>query len=161
MKAVIIIGTSKHSYTNTKIASIIKSIVEDATVIELENLPNDYIHSFLTPNFEFKEEFHEPIFQADKVFIICPEYNRSIPGPLKMFIDGSGWPSLFNGKEIYSIVAAGGIGDMSTLEHLESVMKFMGSDVKDGILLRHTMKTINDEETEYKIKDFILSAIQN
>jgi putative NADPH-quinone reductase len=45
----------------------------------------------------------------DKILMIVPEWNRSIPYTLKSLIDNSGWPSEFKGKEVWMIGTSGGI----------------------------------------------------
>jgi len=67
----------------------------------------------------------------DKVLMIVPEWNRSIPYTLKSLIDNSGWPSQFKGKEVWMIGTSGGLGgNMIGISHLTDILDYIGAKVK-------------------------------
>ena len=77
-------------------------------------------------------EFREKIAAADAVLIVTPEYNYSIPGPLKNAIDWASRPPSqpFDGKPIAIMGASlGSIGTARAQYHLRQVFVFMNGMV--------------------------------
>ena len=58
----------------------------------------------------FDEVSNDALKGYDKIVMIVPEWNRSIPFTLKQMIDNAEWPSLLKNKDIYLIGTSGGIG---------------------------------------------------
>jgi chromate reductase len=78
-------------------------------------------------------QFRDKIASADAILIASPEYNYSIPGPLKNAIDWASRPpdQPFDGKPIAIMGASpGGIGTARGQYHLRQVFVFM-----NGMLL--------------------------
>lgn len=75
----------------------------------------------------------EYLLPAGKYFIISPEYNGSIPGVLKLFLDAVSirqYKATFKGKKVgLAGVASGRAGNLRGMDHLTSIMHHVGSDV--------------------------------
>lgn len=70
------------------------------------------------PNLD-QERFRRTLDDADAVLIVTPEYNHSLPGPLKVLIDSAS--SEWNGKPV-AFVSYGGIsGGLRAVEHLRGI----------------------------------------
>ena len=77
---------------------------------------------------EVDEEYLKQDF--DKIVMIVPEWNGSIPYTLKKMIDESGWPSQLKDKDIYLIGTSGGIGgNMRGISHLTDILHYCNSNV--------------------------------
>tara|TARA_R110000787_G_scaffold285493_2_gene401397 strand:+ start:841 stop:1206 length:366 start_codon:yes stop_codon:yes gene_type:complete len=78
----------------------------------------------------FDAQHGEDLIEYDKIVMIVPEWNRSIPFMLKQMIDNSGWPSTLKNKDIYLIGTSGGIGgNMLGISHLTDILHYVGSNV--------------------------------
>jgi NAD(P)H-dependent FMN reductase len=76
------------------------------------------------------DEGHIPFEDYDKVVMVVPEWNGSIPFTLKQMIDNSGWPSALKNKDIYLIGTSGGIGgNMRGISHLTDILHYVGANV--------------------------------
>ncbi len=67
---------------------------------------------------------------TQKYIFIIPEYNGSIPGTLKAFIDASDIPACFYGKKACLIgVAAGRAGNLRGMDHFTNILNHIKIDV--------------------------------
>ena len=65
----------------------------------------------------------------EKFIFICPEYNGSIPGVLKSFIDCTNY-KLYKSKKISLVgLSSGRAGNLRGLDHLTSILHHLGSEV--------------------------------
>jgi len=73
------------------------------------------------------------IIPSTKIVFILPEYNGGMPGALKLFIDACSTykkDENFMNKKVAMIgVAAGRAGNLRGMEHLTSIMNYMGAVV--------------------------------
>lgn len=75
------------------------------------------------PILELQEQY---FVQAEKFVFIFPEYNGSIPGVLKLLIDGLDPKLSFKGKKASMIgLATGRAGNLRGLDHLASILQHM------------------------------------
>lgn len=97
----------------------------------------------------------------DKILMIVPEWNRSIPYTLKSMIDNSGWPSELKGKEVWMIGTSGGIGgNMIGLSHLTDVLDYVGAKVKRPKVYIEYIKDFDREGPQgMATQDMILEII--
>jgi chromate reductase, NAD(P)H dehydrogenase (quinone) len=111
----------------------------------------------------------ESIASVDAVLFVTPEYNRSIPGPLKNAIDWASRPwgdNSFTRKPSAVIGASvGAIGTAVAQQHLRSVLGFCNSpqmnapeayvQFKPGLFT--DTGEVTDESTAQFLRDFIQS----
>jgi chromate reductase len=93
------------------------------------------------------QRFRDKIASADAVLIATPEYNYSIPGPLKNAIDWASRPPSqpFDGKPIAIMGASpGGIGTARSQYHLRQVFVFL-----NGMLLNRPEVMIASAHTKF------------
>ncbi|MCK5278845.1 MAG: NAD(P)H-dependent oxidoreductase, partial [Cyclobacteriaceae bacterium] len=91
----IIVGTNRKDSVSQQIArqyaEILKELGVESNILNLMDLPIDYIYSALYENIGKNEQFNRmrSLMNHSKKFVfIIPEYNGSFPGVLKAFIDG-------------------------------------------------------------------------
>jgi NAD(P)H-dependent FMN reductase len=98
----------------------------------------------------------------DKILMIVPEWNRSIPYTLKSLIDNSGWPSKFKGKEVWMIGTSGGIGgNMIGISHLTDILDYIGAKVKRPKVYIEHIKDFDREGAQgMATQDMIIDVIK-
>jgi len=77
----------------------------------------------------FNKWSQELIQACEKILFIVPEYNGSMPGILKLFIDGVS-PKDFHGKKSVLIgVSAGRAGNLRGMDHLTDILHYLQVEV--------------------------------
>ena len=98
----------------------------------------------------------EKINQADGLIIVCPEYNGSMPGALKYFIDHWSYPASFEYRPVAFIGLGGKFGGLRPVEHLQQVFGYRNgfifplrvfltdifTGLKDGKLVNPTLQDL-------------------
>ncbi len=133
----IILGTNRKNSVSKLIAlqyqQILKEKGADSEILELEDLPADFIETALYENNGKNEEFnqfHQRVSQGKKFVFIVPEYNGSFPGVLKTFIDGMTYPNNFRNKKAALVGLSSGIGGGGiALSHLTDIFHYLGMHV--------------------------------
>ncbi len=92
----------------------------------------------------------------EKILIVVPEYNASIPGILKLVIDCAD-PEIFKNKRIaLTGVATGRGGNIRGLNHLTEIFHYLKAEVYSNKLPISMIRSLLDEEMnlldEYTIK---------
>ena len=136
-KILIISGTNRSEALSPTIASIYASLIKEegleADIIDLRDLPVDFIATALYGNAGKNEEFNilrRKMTDAKKLVFIVPEYNGSFPGVLKAFIDGLEYPDCFMGKKAAMVgVSAGMLGSSHAMSHLTDILNYCGTHV--------------------------------
>ena len=133
----IVVGTNRNDSVSGKIAKYYKRLIENegaqARIIDLKDLPHDFINSALYDNAGKNEAFNpfrEAMLNAKKFVLIVPEYNGSFPGVLKAFIDGLQYPDTFSNKKCALVGLSSGIqGAGLALSHLTDILNYCGTHV--------------------------------
>ncbi|UOQ74771.1 NADPH-dependent FMN reductase [Hymenobacter cellulosilyticus] len=131
----IIAGTNRPASRARRIANIYAALLEemgaDYQILDLADLPGDFTISALYDNTGKHEAFNKLVRQAesaDKLVFIVPEYNCSIPGVLKSFIDGLPYPGGIRGKKAALVgLSAGTQGGLLALSHLTDILMYLGT----------------------------------
>lgn len=133
----IIVSTNRKNAVSEKIAliyqQILESLGEASEIINLSDLPNDFVFTALYEFSGKNEEFnkiHRQVKSGEKYVFIVPEYNGSFPGILKSFIDGMTYPNSFRNKKCALVGISSGIGGGSiALSHLTDIFNYLGMHV--------------------------------
>lgn len=133
----IISGTNRRDAKSPIIAQIyseeLSRLGARAEVIDLRELPHDFVFSALYENAGKNESFNimrSKVTAADKFVFIVPEYNGSFPGVLKAFIDGQEYPGGFRGKKCALLgLSSGDQGGVHALSHLTDIFNYCGMNV--------------------------------
>jgi len=133
----IISGTNRKAAKSLAIAKIysqaLKDHGEEAEVIDLGKLPNDFVFTALYDEAGKNENFNvfrEKMAEGKKFVFIVPEYNGSFPGVLKSFIDGLEYPHSFKGKKCALLgLSSGDQGAGPALSHLTDIFHYCGMHV--------------------------------
>ncbi|MEQ9404494.1 MAG: NAD(P)H-dependent oxidoreductase [Cyclobacteriaceae bacterium] len=133
----IVCGTNRKNSSTRKVVSFYEEILQskgqETSILNLEDLPEDFIRSALYENEGKNEEFNtfqERVDNCEKLVFITPEYNGSFPGVLKAFIDGMRFPGTFEGKKCALVgISSGTQGAALAMSHLTDIFNYLGMNV--------------------------------
>lgn len=133
----IIASTNRKNSISRQVANRLSSDLttrgSDNKIIDLRDLPHDFIESCLYENSGANENFNpvrELISQCDKLFFVIPEYNGSFPGILKVFVDGLKFPEGVKGKKAALIgISSGTQGSALAMSHFTDILNYLGCAV--------------------------------
>ncbi len=130
-KLAILVGSLRKDSHNLKLAKALAALGQDSfesQILQIGDLPlfnQDLEASFPAPATRLKNE----IAAADAVLFVTPEYNRSLPAPLKNAID---WASRPYGKNSFAGKPAavcgtspGAIGTACSQQHLKPILGYL------------------------------------
>lgn len=129
----VIVGSLRKASWNRKIALTLMKLAPaslDMQIIEIDQLPiyNQDLDDEGHPPKQWTD-FREQMKKVDGVLFATPEYNRSIPSPLKNVIDVGSRPygkSIWSGKPAAVISASpGAIGGFGANQHLRQTFVFL------------------------------------
>lgn len=133
----IIAGTNRKNSKSRVVSNIYQGILsglgEESTILDLANIPADFIVSALYENSGKNSDFNkyrQAIERSSKFVFIVPEYNGSFPGVLKAFIDGLKYPDSFIGKKCALVgISSGAQGGGLAVSHLTDIFNYCGMHV--------------------------------
>ena len=127
----VIVGSLRKDSFNRKMANALRELAPASLkleIVEIGQLPLYNQDLDADPPAAWKE-FRARIKKADGVLFVTPEYNRSIPAPLKNAIDVGSRPygqSAWDGKPTAIVsVSPGGIGGFGANHHLRQSFVFL------------------------------------
>ena len=101
--------------------------------LDLTDLPTDFLNVALYEQAGQHPEFNAfiaPLAQSPKLVVFAPEYNCSIPGALKVFIDALPYPGGVRGKTAALVsLSSGSQGGGPALSHLTDILMYLGTSV--------------------------------
>ena len=167
-----IISATNRSNSNTlKIAKCYEELMKNQGVVpkllSLESLPIDIAFNELygKRSQEFQKIETEFIIPANKFVFIVPEYQGSIPGILKVFLDALPPDQNRNKKAVLIGISTGRAGNLRGMDHLTTILHYLGIHVHpnkqpisqvanlldlDGkIKDENTLKVLNKQITDF------------
>ena len=127
---VLITGTNRKASKSSVMARCLSLIYDEMgienKVLELNELPPE---TFSPDAYIVKPpkvlEFTQDILNASGLVVVTPEYNGSMSGALKLFIDLLPFPESFEGRPVcYVGLASGQFGALRPVEHLQQVFGY-------------------------------------
>lgn len=115
---------------------------EKVSLLPLESIPHDWFHADMyekdQQSASLRDLQDEYILAASKFLFVVPEYNGSIPGALKLFLDACSirqYQTNFKNKKAAMIgVATGRAGNLRGIDHLTSILHHMGTLIMPAYL---------------------------
>ncbi len=127
---VILSGTNRPGSNTRKVTGHVeatyKSLGVETQLLDLAHLPPEIFSpdSYAGKPAAFKK-FTDAILVADGVVIVTPEYNGSVPGILKYFIDMLPFPESFEQRPVCFVGLAAGIwGALRPVEQLQAIFGY-------------------------------------
>ncbi|RZL02267.1 MAG: NADPH-dependent oxidoreductase [Hymenobacter sp.] len=133
----LLVGTSRPQSRTRRVAEFYASLLDELGAayqfLDLVDLPADFLSAALYHNAGKHADFNQlaaPLDHSERVVIFAPEYNCSIPGALKAFIDALPYPGGLRGKKAALVsLSSGGQGGLLALSHLTDILFYLGSNV--------------------------------
>jgi chromate reductase len=126
----IIVGTNRSGSVSAQVAAFVAKVYDELgvnnRVLDIADLPPETF----SPNAYVEKpplvvEFTEQILASSGLFVVTPEYNGSMPGALKLFIDMLPFPESFEDRPVsYIGISAGQFGGLRPVEHLQQVFGY-------------------------------------
>ena len=126
----LVTGTNRKSSKSSVMARCLSKIYDELgvenKVLELDQLP---LETFSPDAYRDKPqkvlEFTQDILNSSGLVVVTPEYNGSMSGALKLFIDLLPFPESFEGRPVcYVGIASGQFGALRPVEHLQQVFGY-------------------------------------
>lgn len=169
-KVAVLVGSLRRDSYSRKTAKALIGLAPDSLrckIVEIGDMPlyNEDLEKKSPP--ESWQRFRKKIKDADAVLFVTPEYNRSIPAPLKNAVDVGSRPygnSAWDGKPGAVVgVSPGAIGGFGANQHLRQTFVFMNVKVmqQPEAYIGGANKLFNDrdeltnESTKGFLKDFM------
>lgn len=147
---------------------------ETVKLLSLESIPHDWFHPDMYEKGQQSPSLHELqdeyIGAATKFMIISPEYNGSIPGALKLFLDAvsvRNYTTNFRNKKAALVgVATGRAGNLRGIDHLTGILHHMGTIIMPSYLpisrIGHLTEegTILDADTLKVMEQFAINFLK-
>ena len=131
----LIVGTNRPGSNTRLIAAQIEEIYRELKtplkVLDLAQLPPEVFHpsSYAEKPAAFKP-FADAVLQASGLIVVTPEYNGSLPGVLKYFIDMLEFPESFEHRPVCFVgLAAGMWGALRPVEQLQAIFGYRNAYV--------------------------------
>jgi len=128
----VISGTNRPNSVTELVADVYNSILGNKQVqhkyLKLTQVPHSFLHDTMYGERMggFKGIQDNYIKTSSKFIIIAPEYNGSIPGFLKLFIDACEVKPCYHGKKAcLTGVASGRAGNVRGMDHLTNILNHL------------------------------------
>lgn len=162
----IVVGTNRKNSVSREVANYYQSILAsksaDSQIVDLVDLPNDFIQTALYENNGNNAAFNllrEKVQSSDKLVFIVPEYNGSFPGILKAFIDGLKYPEGVRDKKAALVgISSGAQGAVFAMSHLTDIFNYLGMHV---LAIKPKLAGIEGNFVEGKITNSLYNQILN
>jgi NAD(P)H-dependent FMN reductase len=151
MRITLIAGSNRTAATSTQLLRYIETILKaqaqqvTVTFLDLAELP---LPLFTPDNWNFHPNARrviEAIVDADGLILATPEYHGSISGALKNALDYV-QPSQVGGKAVLSASAAGGPLGVSSLTHLQTIVRNLhGINSSEWISIGYGSNTFGED----------------
>jgi chromate reductase len=129
----IINSTNRENNKSQLVANHYQSVLNSKNItnqlVSLQNIPFNFF-DLNNKNEEYIKWQIDFLHHEDKLIFIVPEYNGSIPGILKMFIDSVDIKNCFYGKKAALVgLSDGRNGNLRGLDHLTGILNYVKINV--------------------------------
>jgi chromate reductase len=133
----IVVGRNRPGSKSREVAEFYENLLEEfgekSQILDLAELPDNFIVSALYGNSGKNEKFNairKEMENVNKYVFILPEYNNSVPGVFKAFIDGLSYPNALLNKKCALVGISDGVaGNTIGLSHITDIFNYLGMHV--------------------------------
>lgn len=164
----IISGTDRPDSNTLKVAKYIQAIYrnlgEDVEIMDLKDM-KVHLHENLQygkPS-EGIRPYMEKVVQSDGLIVVCPEYNGSMPGILKYFIDHLKYPDSFEFRPVCFVGLGGMFGALRPVEHLQQIFGYRNAYVyPERVFIMNVFKVLSTDGQvqDEMIKQLLVKQVQ-
>ncbi len=153
----LIVGTNRPGSNTRKVAAQLEEIYAELKVplhvLDLAKLPPEI---FAPTSYAEKPKsfqlFADTVLQSAGLHVVTPEYNGSVPGVLKYFIDMLKFPESFEAKPVcFTGLSAGIWGALRPVEQLQAIFGYRNAHIYSARVFMPQIHNLLD--TSGKIKD--------
>ena len=149
----ILSGTNRPQSRSLEVSKIVqkmyKDIGQDSKIVPLCELPLSELSGshYAEEKPKAISDRIDELMQAEGLVVICPEYNGSMPGALKYFIDHWKYPESFEHRPVCFIGLGGMFGGLRPVEHLQQIFGYRNAFIyPDRIFLINVWGELKDGE---------------
>ena len=147
----ILSGTDRPGSRSFEVSKILqglyKDLGQDTKIINLSELPLNSLSGehYATEKPEAIAGAVDELLNAEGLVVVCPEYNGSMPGALKLFIDHWKYPDSFEHRPVAFVGLGGLFGGLRPVEHLQQVFGYRNAFIyPDRIFLMNVWNILKD-----------------
>lgn len=160
----IISGTNRPQSKTSEVCKILQALYkEEGEQVEVIDLAKVGLSEVSGAHYSENQplamqEAIKKVTQADGIIVVVPEYNGSMPGALKYFIDHWKYPDTFEFRPICLVGLGGRFGALRAVEHLQGVFGYRNGFIyPERVFLTEIGKTLIDGEIK---NPFILNLLK-
>lgn len=138
MKITLVSGTNRPGSNTRKVVSHVARLYAElgqpVEILDLAELPPEIFHpsSYASKPASFAR-FSDAVLASDGLHVVTPEYNGSVPGVLKYFIDMLKFPESFEHRPVaFTGLGAGMWGALRPVEQLQAIFGYRNAFVFPG-----------------------------
>ncbi len=126
----ILVGTDRAGSNSKKVALLIqdryRQVGDDVGLIDLHSVSKGFSGGSQYGNVTEPalREATQLVETSDGLIVVVPEYNGSMPGILKLFIDHLKYPDAFEHRPVCFVGIGGMFGGLRPVEHLQQVFGY-------------------------------------
>lgn len=151
----IISGTNRPNSRSLAVAKVIQEIYrqqgESTDIIDLCKVPLSLIDgsNYGNNNPPELDAVIDKVNNSDGLIVVCPEYNGSLPGALKYFIDHWKFPDSFEFRPVAFVGLGGRFGGLRPVEHLQQVFGYRNAFIyPERVFLIDVWSLMKDNQIE-------------
>lgn len=166
----IIAGTDRPGSSTLKLSKYIqgiyKNLGEDVEIIDLVEV-KEFLHT--GPHYGKDDPgiktYLDKIAQSEGLIMVCPEYNGSMPGVLKCFIDHWRFPESFEYRPVCFVgLSAGMFGGLRPVEHLQQIFGYRNAFMfpeRVFIMASHKVLNADGDVQDEAVKSLLIQQAKN
>jgi chromate reductase, NAD(P)H dehydrogenase (quinone) len=162
----LVVGTNRPGSNTRKVAAHIEEIYAELKVplrvLDLAQLPPEIFHptSYAQKPASF-QPFADGVLQSSGLHVVTPEYNGSVPGVLKYFIDMLKFPESFERRPVcFTGLAAGIWGALRPVEQLQAIFGYRNAHIYPERVFMPQINNLLDANGRLKDAD-LLKRLRN
>lgn len=161
----IISGTDRPGSNTLKISKYIQSLYaqlgEHVEILDLQQMkPTLHADLHYGKPSDDMQSYVSKVLASEGLIVVCPEYNGSMPGILKYFIDHMKFPESFEFRPVCFVGLGGMFGALRSVEHLQQIFGYRNAFIyPERVFMMNVFKTVNSDGqvTDELMKSLLLS----
>lgn len=159
----LLVGTDRPGSRSEQVAQFIKPLYEnegqEVKIMRLEDLGLQSLQGshYGAEKPDKVASAVSELLESDGLVVICPEYNGSMPGALKYFIDHWKYPNSFEHRPVAFIGLGGRFGGLRPVEHLQQVFGYRNAFIyPDRIFITNVWDVLKKGQIEDELLNELL-----
>ena len=164
----LLVGTNRSGSRSAQVADFIKPFYEQQGVeVKIMDIANVGLEELRNDSYGDNKPAKvagavEELLKSEGIVVICPEYNGSMPGALKYFIDHWKYPDSFEHRPVAFIGLGGMFGGLRPVEHLQQVFGYRNAFIyPDRVFLTNIFGILKEGKITNEVaSDLLLKQAQ-